>query len=180
VLLPDAYSSDEMLSVSQSLYVQGNIVPLCEFLQTRIFTAFSNRDYRWSNELIIKTAFLAALFNDRLFVMDSEPELERGYADLTMIVRPDMRHYGQLLDVLLEFKYINISDSGLENGDAVLAASDETLHALPSVQKAFADAQVQLNKYMPRLQKKYGDSMKLCGFTVVAIGFERLLWRGAE
>jgi hypothetical protein len=112
--------------------------------------------------------------------MDSEPELKRGYADLTMIVRPDMRHYGQLLDVLLEFKYIKISDSGLKNGDAVLSASDETLHALPCVEEAFTEANIQLQKYMPRLQKKYGDTMKLCGFAVVAIGFERLLWRKAQ
>jgi hypothetical protein len=177
ILLPDAHSRNEILKISQALYIEGNIAPLCNFLQSRVFTAFSNRDYNWTNELTIKTTFLAALFNDRLFVMDSEPELQRGYADLTMIVRPDIRHYGQLLDVLLEFKYIKISDSGLKNGDAVLAASDETLHALPCVQKAFTDAQIQLDKYIPRLQKKYGDTMKLCVFAVVAVGFDRLLWR---
>jgi len=30
---------------------------------------------------------------------------------------------------------------------------------------------------MPVLQEKYGDTMKLCSFAVVAVGFDRLLWQ---
>jgi hypothetical protein len=34
--------------------------------------------------------------------MDSEPALDQGYGDLSLILRPDMRQH-QLLDHLLEF-----------------------------------------------------------------------------
>ncbi|MDX8377916.1 MAG: PD-(D/E)XK nuclease domain-containing protein, partial [Mariprofundales bacterium] len=156
--------------------LQGNISPLCQCLQGGVFKSFSNRDYRWSNELVIKTAFLAALFNDRLYIMDSEPELQRGYADLSMIVRPDMRHYGQLLDILLEFKFIKLTDTKM-SGAEVVAATDAELHALPCVKEAFVKAHEQLDKYLPCLQNKYGETMQLRGFAVVAIGFDRVLWQ---
>jgi hypothetical protein len=52
-----------------------------------------------------ETIFLTLLFNDTLYIMDSELALQRTYRDLTMIVRPEMRQYQQL-DILIEFKYI--------------------------------------------------------------------------
>ena len=42
------------------------------------------------------------LYNDIIFIMDSEKEIERSYADLTMIIRPDKRH-AAVYDVLIEF-----------------------------------------------------------------------------
>jgi len=44
--------------------------------------------------------------------MDSEKEIDRRYADLTMIIRPDKR-YGKVFDVLIEFKFVKLKDSGL-------------------------------------------------------------------
>ncbi|WP_343412139.1 hypothetical protein [Candidatus Amarolinea dominans] len=38
-------------------------------------------------------AFLTLLFDDLFYITDSEPALERSYADMTLIVRPDMRKY---------------------------------------------------------------------------------------
>nr|VFK57741.1 MAG: hypothetical protein BECKTC1821F_GA0114240_102011 [Candidatus Kentron sp. TC] len=40
--------------------------PLCDFVERKYFRVFSNRDYRWSNELTINTAFPTLLFNDTL------------------------------------------------------------------------------------------------------------------
>jgi len=42
--------------------------------------------------------------------MDTEPEIRKDYADLTMIIRPDMRKY-KLFDILIEFKYVRLSDA---------------------------------------------------------------------
>ncbi len=178
-LLPHR-QQQHITEATEALYLHANIAPLCQCLQAGIFTLFSNRDYRWSNELIIKTAFLTALFNDRLYIMDSETEIERSYADMTMIVRPDMRHYGQLLDVLLEFKFIKLRDTPMQTADAVGAASDAELLAVPCVKKAFTEAHTQLDKYLPRLQNKYGETILLHGFAVVAVGFDRLLWQKAR
>jgi hypothetical protein len=73
---------------------------------------FDNRDLRWSNELVVKTAFLVTLFNDAFYLMDSEPALGRRYADLLLQVRPDMRQYA-LWDHLLEFKAVSHKAVGL-------------------------------------------------------------------
>ncbi|MCB1822509.1 MAG: hypothetical protein KDI73_13170, partial [Candidatus Competibacteraceae bacterium] len=87
----------------ERFYATGDLGPLCDLLERTYFKVFDNRDLRWSNELVVKTAFLVVLFNDAFYVMDSEPALERGYGDLMLRVRPHMRQY-QLLDHLLEFK----------------------------------------------------------------------------
>ena len=39
--------------------------------------------------------------------MDSELEIQRKYADLTMIIRPDKRHF-EIFDVLIEFKFVTL------------------------------------------------------------------------
>jgi hypothetical protein len=81
-------------------------MPLADFIEQRYFKVLSNRDYRWSNELLVKIAFLTLLFNDRLYMIVSELETDRGYVDLSLIVRPDMRRF-HALDLMLEFKYLN-------------------------------------------------------------------------
>jgi len=167
--------NETMTHAIEAVYMDGNIAPLCAVLQGGVFQAFSNRDYRWSDEQVIKTAFLATLFNDVLFIMDSEPELNRGYADLSMMVRPDMRHY-DIFDVLMEFKFIKLNDVKM-TGDAVRTASDSDLHALPLVQQAFDDAEKQLHRYIPSITNRYGEGIKLRTFAVVAVGFDRLLWQ---
>lgn len=63
--------------------------------------------------------------------MDSEPALERSCADLIMIVRPDMRQY-QLLDLLLEFKYVSLPNAKLDGAAARRLSLDE-IKALPFV-----------------------------------------------
>ena len=44
--------------------------------------------------------------------MDSEKEVQRRYADLTMIIRPDKR-YGKVFDVLIELKFVKLKDAKL-------------------------------------------------------------------
>jgi len=173
-LAPD-FVQDDFETVSEALYMQGDIGPLCELLQGGVFTAFSNRDYRWSNEMTLKAVFLTALFNDRLFIMDSEDEIGRHYTDLTMMVRPGMRHF-DVFDLLLELKYLPLTAVDMR-GDAVRSADDEVLRALPAVQEAFVQAGEQVAIYAPLLKKKYGGDMKLCTVAVVALGFDRLLWQ---
>jgi hypothetical protein len=175
MLLPDPVEKGEALQAARSLYQTGDIQPLCDFIERRYFRAFDNRDYRWANELTVKTAFLTLLFNDTFYVMDSETALERDYADLTMIVRPDMRQL-QLLDILFEFKYIGLQELGL-SGDEVKRVERSELQALPPVQQKLAASQRKLAGYHATLQGAYGDQLRLRPFSVVALGFERLVWK---
>jgi hypothetical protein len=85
LLLPDVQLSD-FRQAKEEFFVSGDLQPLCNFIQERL-NIFSNRDYRWVNEFAIKTAFMMLLFDDRLYIVDSEPELKRQYADFSLIAR---------------------------------------------------------------------------------------------
>jgi hypothetical protein len=145
--------------------------PLAEFVETRHFQVFRNRDYRWANELTVKTAFLTLLYDDIRFVMDSERETRRGYADLTMIVRPDMRKY-RLLDVLIEFKFVGLAEAGL-TGEQARNLSPEEVRSLPPMATKMDEAKAQARRYGAELEKKHGN-LRLKIFAVISLGFERL------
>ncbi len=174
ILLPDARDQDEGRRAARSLYQTGNMQPLCDFIEQRYFKVFDNRDYRWTNELTIKTAFLSLLFNDIFYIMDSETALKRGYADLTMIIRPGMRQY-KLLDILIEFKYVSLTKAGL-SGKEVRELSFEELPALAPVQFELAESKRKLEGYRDTLASTYGDLLRLHSYSVVSVGFERLVW----
>ena len=159
---------------TQQFYRSGDLEPLADFIETRYFPVFDNRDLRWSNELVVKTAFLVTLFSDAFYIMDSEDAIARGYADLSMILRPDKRQY-QLLDHLLEFKTLAAKDLGL-NAEQLAKTPRETLAAHPKVQAKLAEARQQLNRYSAALEEKYGARLKLRTHPIVCIDLARLVW----
>ncbi len=169
---------DDARAAAKQLYQRGEMKPLCEFVERGPLSVLSNRDYRWTNEFAVKTIFLSLLYNDTLYVMDSEPALRRRYADLIMLVRPDVRH-SALLDILIEFKYVPLAKND-STGEKVRNMSKEGLESLASVKKAFAEAKEQLADYRRILGDIYGDRLRLRSFAVVAVGFERLLWEEYE
>ena len=109
--------------------------------------------------------------------MDSEAALTRGYADLTMILRPEMRRY-RLLDIVLEFKFIKLNELVLSQEKLATMPQSE-LMALPLVQERLQSALTQVQRYYHTLAAKYGEPERLRAFAVVAIGFDRLLWQAA-
>ena len=152
----------------------GDLEPLCTFVESRYLRVFSNRDDRWANELTIKTAFLTLLFNDTLYVMDSETAVGRRHADLTLIQRMDVRRPG-LLDFVIEFKYVALPDAGV-TAETARRLSAEQVRALPAVKAALAAAQAALPAYRQELIARYGAILDLRAYTIVALGFERLAW----
>lgn len=107
MLLPEPDDRDTGRYAAVQLYEDGNMEPLCKFVENRYFQVFHNPDYKWANELTVKTAFLTLLYDDILYIMDSEQEINRGFTDLLMIIRPDMRRF-TILDILIEFKYVKL------------------------------------------------------------------------
>jgi hypothetical protein len=174
MLLPDVSDLEEGRSVARKLYQHGDMQPLCDFIEQRYLRVYDNRDYRWANELTLKTLFLTLLFNNTFYIIDSEPALQRSYADLLMRRRPEMRQF-QLLDVLIEFEYVSLSDAGL-SGEQARALTAEAVMALPTVQEKLTDAQAQLRRYAAILHEKYGEILRLRCYAVVGLGFERLVW----
>lgn len=174
-LLPDGMERFMLQQMAEQFYQTADLQPLADFIETKYFAILNNRDYRWSNELTVKTAFLTLLFSDTYYIMDSEPALQRRYSDLTLITRPNMRQYA-LLDIVFEFKYLSLGDLGL-TGEQVKNQSREQLALLPLVQTALQNAQHQLAHYRQVLIAKYQEPERLRCIAVVALGFERLVWQ---
>ncbi|EIC20247.1 AAA family ATPase [Thiorhodovibrio frisius] len=172
--LPPSGRARELPDAVRALGQQGDLAPLCALIEQSYFAVLSNRDYRWTNELLVKFAFLTLLFDDRLYMAVSELETERGYADLALIVRPDMRRF-QALDLLLEFKYLSLKELGM-SGARVLQESREALAKRPAVAAKLDEAEAQVRDYGGTLTKRHGLS-DLRAFAVVALGVERLVWR---
>jgi len=174
MLFPEPISRDTGIESARQVFTKGNLTPICEFLENHYFKTLSNRDYVWANELTVKMAFLTLLYNDVLYIMDSELEITRTYIDLTMIIRPDKKHF-KIFDVLIEFKYIPLSDAKM-TGEQARNLTKEELENLPCVQKELADAKNQARSYSQKLNKKY-NNLKLRAFAVVSLGFDRLCWK---
>ena len=175
VLLPSARTRDAGKAAAEALYQRGELQPLCDFVEQKLLDVLDNRDYLHANELTIKMAFLSLLFEDHFFIVDSEPAIKRGYGDLILIVRPDMRQY-KLLDVLLEFKFLKLNELGM-SGEELRQKSVAELAQHELVKAKFAEADRQLQQYRATLQSHYGTLLRLRTYAVVALGFERLLWQ---
>jgi hypothetical protein len=174
MLLPEPVDRDDGVFAAKQLYAKGNMEPLCEFVEQRFFKVFHNRDYRWANELTVKTAFLTLLYNDILYIIDSEKDAGRGYADLTMIIRPDMRRF-KILDILIEFKYVSLKEAGL-TGEKAKGLTEGELRAISAMQARMDEAKKQIRQYGDALEEKY-DNLRLKRYAVVSLGFERLWWQ---
>jgi hypothetical protein len=171
MFLPDPGTRDDGLWAAEQLHEKADIKPLCEFIKQKYFKVFSNKDYRWANELTVKTAFLTLLYNDILYIMDSEPEIDKRFADLTMIIRPDMRRF-EIFDVLLEFQFVSLKDAGL-TGEQAKNLKPEELELLPEMQTKMQEALERLAIYGDTLDQKH-KNLRLKRFAVVSLGFERL------
>jgi hypothetical protein len=114
------------------------------------------------------------LFDDTFYIMDSETELDRRYADLTMILRPEQRQ-SNLKNFLLEFKYVKLGKADL-TGEKTREMSRDEIKALPLVQQKFTEAKAQLLDYEKRLNCKYENTLQLHLISVVALGFEQVVW----
>ncbi|WDN90071.1 hypothetical protein BuS5_03041 [Desulfosarcina sp. BuS5] len=171
MLLPEPDDRDDGKLAAEKIYQKGDMAPLCRFMEERYFKVFHNRDYRWANELTLKTAFLTLLYNDIIYIMDSEKEIDRRYADLTMIIRPDKR-YGNVFDVLIEFKFVKLKNAGLSAEQAKKLSKDE-LYQVPEIVMQMEDGKKQVKEYGEKLEQRHGN-LRLKKFVVVALGFERI------
>ncbi len=174
-LMPRGVSRTRATTLLSDFLRDGDLLPLCDFIETTLFPTFSNRDARWANELTVKTIFLSLLWNDAAYITHSEPELDHGYADLCLLRRPDARTPG-LWDLLFEFKRLSLKDLKMSGKDiGALSRAELTEHAL--VRDALDEAEVQIGAYRTALAKRLDKTPKLRGYAVVALGFKRLVVR---
>jgi len=177
--LPDPKDQQTVEKLAKAFYQTADLQPIADYMEQKYFAAFNNRDYRWSNELTVKTAFMTLLYSDIWYMVESGTALQRRYSDLLMLIRPSMRHYDTLKDLVLEFKYISLKHIGLTAGQ-LREESRETLMQLPIVQTALQEALTQLQAYQASLAAKYQQPERLYCIAVVALGFERVVWQALK
>ena len=76
---------------------------------------------------------------------------------------------------MLEFKYLSLKDLGL-SGEQARAASRDDLAERPAIAAKLDEAAAQARDYGATLRERLGLHA-LHAFAVVALGFERLVWR---
>jgi len=183
LLLADERGVSDLGSPAWELMENGKIEPLLDLIEETLFPRFSARDKRWHNELAVKTAFMALLFQDVNYRLFSEPSIDgaaplgqgHGFADLVLLLRPDARST-PLSDLLLEFKVVKPEELGEDAARLDVLERDALARTAP-VAAALDDAAAQARRYRSGLRSRYGDSLRLRCWAVVAIGFVRLVAR---
>ncbi len=182
-LLAEDRSVPDLATPARRLMLDGEVEPLLDLVEDKLFPRFSARDRRWFNELAVKTAFLTLLFQDVNYRLFSEPATcgaaplgrGHGFADLVLLLRPDARAT-PLSDLLLEFKLVRPEELG-EDAARLDVLEREALADLPPVAAALEQATAQARRYRAGLVARYGEGLRLRSFAVVAIGFVRLVAR---
>ncbi|MCP4654304.1 MAG: AAA family ATPase, partial [bacterium] len=178
---PDEYRAAHR--AADAFFDDGEVRGLLDFFEQSLLPVLSNRDRGAApgrpglsgsgvNEMVVKALFLSILFDDTRYAVFSELELDHRYADLCLLVRPEMRRHG-FFDVLFEFKLVRRAELG-KTGDELRAMDDDALRELTAVSSALDAAREQVWRYRDALVKKFSDAQPRC-YAVVAVGLERVL-----
>jgi hypothetical protein len=184
VLLTDVGESSEARQVAMLFFESGDLEPLLSFFEDKLLPTLSNRDLGAPprrpgasgggvNEMTLKALFLAILFDDQRFVVHSELEVEKGYVDLCLLVRPE-NPFPKAFDILFELKLVRGKALG-ETAKGLRAMDEARLRALPAVKKALAEGREQVARYSTALARRRGDAVPLRSYVVVAVGLERMV-----
>ncbi len=184
VFLPDLTESSEARRIAMRFFEDGDLVPLLAFFEEKLLPVLSNRDQgappekpgqsgSGANEMVLKALLLSVLFDDQRFVVHSELELERGYADLCLLVRPENR-YRQAFDILFELKLVRRKALG-KKGRELRAMDEVALRRLPAVKTALGQARDQVDGYRDALVRQRGETVRPRCYVIVAVGLERIL-----
>lgn len=181
--LPQWQDSSEAREIALDLFLGGHIQRFASFLEERILPILSNRDRNTSssrsgvggggvNEMVLKALVLAILFEDTHYSVFSELEIEHGYADLCLIVRPEKRHLG-FRDLLFELKWLHRRD--LADSADLKSQSRQELALVPAIASMQEAAKGQAQRYRAALQRRLGPLPQLRAFSLVAVGLERVI-----
>jgi hypothetical protein len=173
IYLPAPGDSSAARETALRFFQSGDLAPLLALFEEKLLPALSNRDRGGLSETAVKALFLSILFDDTRYTVSSELEIERSYADLCLLVRPEMRRHGYF-DFLFELKLVRRKDLG-RSGRELREMDAEALRRLPPVAQALADAREQARRYSEAMQRQRGEELKLRSYAVVAVDLERLV-----
>ena len=161
--LRDAYKDVGVLSVDMASFAgllhrmarEGEWQPVFDFLRDTIAKQTSIRDYL-DGEKVIQGFLAAYLGVSRHFLMRTEPELNKGFADITLeplvAQYPELRH-----GFLIELKYLKRGEGASED----------------KVQGVVRNAEEQLQRYLSdELLGRAHPTVTFTGLVVVFLGWE--------
>jgi hypothetical protein len=189
VFLPDPAESYAAREIALRFFEDGKLRPLLDLFEQKLLPVLSNRDRgappgrpgqggSGVNETALKALFLSILFDHQRFVVHSELELEKGYSDLCLLVRPESG-YPNAFDILFELKLVRRKALG-KKGQELRAMEEAALRRLPAVETALTAARGQVERYRAALVRQRGDRARPRCYAVVAVGLERLLGEEVE
>lgn len=180
--LPQWQDNADARDIAREIFRGGSLEQLAKFLEDRILPILSNRDRGTAaagtsggggvNEMVLKALILAILFDDTHYSIFSELEIEQGYVDLCLIVRPEKRHLG-FKDLLFELKWLQRRE--LPGTEKIRGLPLSELARLPPVARALTAAKEQAQRYRAALLRRIGPLPELRVFTLIAVGLERVL-----
>ncbi len=188
IYLPDTGDSSGARELAMGFFQDGDLTPLLGFFEEKLLPVLANRDRGAAprrpglsgsgvNEMVVKALFLSILFADDYYRTYSEPELEKTYADLCLLVRSEMRRY-RFFDLLFEFKLVRRNELG-KKGQELRGMDESVLRELSAVKTALAEARKQARLYRGALLRREGE-LNLRTYVVVSVGLERMLGEEIE
>jgi len=102
---------------------EGDFAPLAGLVEQYLTALLSNRDLRGFGEKELKIAFLMLVHAPRVYLVQSEPEMGRGYVDILLLRRPGIP---EVWEHAIELKYLK-SEAG---DDAIAQAADQAREQL--------------------------------------------------
>ncbi|MCP5502290.1 MAG: AAA family ATPase [Leptospiraceae bacterium] len=177
----------EASDVQKEFFIHLDLPVLQTFLEKTVLPYLSNRDYIRANEVSMKIMFLSLMLRDDLYIIDSEKEILRNYSDLLYIGRGETRKRFGLKDILIEFKFVKISETNLSQEEIRVLAEKE-LESLPGVKEKLEEAENQLGSYKEKIEDKFYKHNRFFSdmsdfaihpLCILFIGFERVLVRAS-
>jgi len=142
-------AADRLRACVRKMRREGDISDFVSYLK-ELLAVLSNRDLRGFNERYIKIMIMTLINVDGIYLINSEPENEAGYADI--ILSRDTRHIEiTKYEWLIELKYLKESERHL-------------------LEKAKAEGLEQLRSYSESKRVKYGldaETLKAVLFLII-------------
>jgi hypothetical protein len=98
----------QLRNTLRELAYRGNPQPFIDYISQSVFNKFSNRDLIQFNEKYIKAVLLCALLLAKIYVPNSEYEVENGYIDIFLQRKPDLPDIKY--EWVWEVKYVKVED----------------------------------------------------------------------
>ncbi len=182
IFLPDPGDNYRARELAMNFFEDSALGPLLAFFEDSLLPVLSNRDRgtppkhsgqsgSGMNEMALKALFLSVLFDDQRYAVFSELELDKHYADLCLVVRPEMRRHG-FRNLIFEFKLVRRTELG-KPGAELRTLDEDSLRQLTPVRKALEEARDQVLRYREALVGKFSEALPRC-YVVVAVGLERI------